>query len=109
MLDIFTLKIFSSLTLTVYNQIKPKNPYYFFILGSDGHKSTYQIKWVVDTWTRNKIQIEPYTCFGEELEKLTSKVSYNDLSLKEGQKELIKSILKYGIGIVTNASNIITF
>lgn len=36
-------------------------------------------------------------------------MSYNDLSLKKGQKELIKSILKYGIGIVTNASKSITY
>lgn len=59
---------------------------------------------MIDTWTGNRIQIEPNFCFGEELEKLCSKVSYNDLTLKEGQKELIKSILKYGVGVITNAS-----
>jgi len=69
------------------------------------------MKWVIDTWAGNRIKIEPNSCFGKELEKLPSKVSYNDLTLKESQKELIKSILKYGVGIVTNASkyyNIIT-
>lgn len=73
-------------------------------IGSNGHKSTYHTKWVIDTWSGNKIKIEPYNCFGKELEELPTKVSYNDLTLKEGQKELIKSILKYGVGIVTNAS-----
>jgi len=78
--------------------------YIFLIIGSDGHKSAYHTKWVIDTWAGNRIKIEPNSCFGEELEKLPSKVSYNDLPLKEGQKKLIKSILKYGVGIVTNAS-----
>lgn len=68
---------------------------------------------MIDTWTGNSIKIEPNFCFGEELEKLCSKVSYNDLTLKEGQTELIKSILKYGVGVITNASKyyniIITF
>jgi len=59
---------------------------------------------VIDTWTGNKIKIEPNSCFGEELEKLPAKVSYNDLTLKEGQKKLIKSILKYGVGMVINVS-----
>jgi len=59
---------------------------------------------VIDRWTGNKIKIEPYLCFGEEIEKLSSKISYNDLTLKEGQKKLIKSILKYGVGVITNVS-----
>jgi len=59
---------------------------------------------VIDTWAGNGIKIEPNYCFGKELENLPSKVSYNDLTLKESLKELIKSILKYGVGIVTNAS-----
>lgn len=58
----------------------------------------------MDTWSGNKIKIEPYNCFGKELEELTTKVSYSDLTLEKGQKKLIKSILKYGVGIVTNAS-----
>lgn len=74
------------------------------IIGSNGHKSTYHIKWVIDIWTRNNLKIEPYTCFGKDLEKLPPKISYNDLTQTETQKELIKSILKYGIGIVTNVS-----
>lgn len=96
------LQIIFGLKLNHYN-------YYFLIVGSDGHKSTYKTKWVIDTWTSKKIQIEPYTCFGEDLGKLPSKVSFNDLTQIEGQKELIKSILKYGIGIVTNASNFFKF
>jgi len=59
---------------------------------------------VIDTWTGNKIKIEPNFCFGKELEKLPAKVSYNDLTLKDCLKELMKSILKYGVGIITNAS-----
>lgn len=59
---------------------------------------------MIDTWAGNRKKIEPISCFGKELEKLPSKVSYSDLTLKEGQKELIKSILKYGVGIVTNVS-----
>lgn len=55
-------------------------------------------------WTSKKIQIEPYTCIGEELEKLPSRISYIDLTQKEGQKILIKSILKYGVGIVKDVS-----
>ncbi|XP_025205009.1 trimethyllysine dioxygenase, mitochondrial [Melanaphis sacchari] len=69
---------------------------------SDGHKSEYHTKWVIDIWTRKKIKIEPNLCFGEELEKLPSKVSYNNLTLKECLKELMESILKYGVGIITN-------
>lgn len=68
--------------------------------------SKYPIEWVIDTWTGNKIKIEPYTCFGEDLKKLPAKVSYNDLTQKEALKDLIKSILKYGLGIVTNASTV---
>lgn len=66
--------------------------------------SKYPTEWVIDTWTGNKIKIEPYTCLGEDLKKLPAKVSCNDLTQIETQKELIKSILKYGLGIVTNAS-----
>jgi hypothetical protein len=55
-------------------------------------------------WTGKKIQIKPYSCTGEELEKLPAKISYNDLTEKEGQKKLIKSIIKYGIGIIKDVS-----
>jgi len=60
-------------------------------------------------WERNSLKIKPYICFGKELEKFTTKVSYNDLTQTEGQKQLIKSILKYGVGIVTNVSIHIKF
>lgn len=78
----------------------------FVIVGSNGHKSMYDTKWVIDMWSGNKIKIEPYNCFGEELDKLPVKISYNDLTLKEGQKTLVKSILKYGVGIITNVSKV---
>lgn len=80
---------------------------FFSFLGSDGHKSTYDTKWVIDTWTQNTKKIEPYTCFGTELETLPSKLSYDEVTQEKGLKELITSILKYGVGIVTNVSKIL--
>lgn len=95
-----TQQFLKSINIKIQDYIQGDNN--FSIGWSDGHKSAYNTKWVIDTWAGNRIKIEANSCFGEELEKLPSKVSYNDLSLKEGQKKLIKSILKYGVGIVTN-------
>lgn len=96
-IPISNLKKYLGIFLKYWNTI-------FLIKGSDEHQSTYNIDWVIDTWTGKKTQIEPYTCIGEELEKLPAKISYNDLTQKEGQKMLIKSILKYGVGIVKDVS-----
>lgn len=78
--------------------------FWILILGSDGHESKYHTKWVIEKWTKTKLKVEPYTCFGEDFEKLLPRVSYGDMIHEETQKELIRSILKYGVGIVTNVS-----
>ncbi|XP_050436652.1 trimethyllysine dioxygenase, mitochondrial [Adelges cooleyi] len=69
---------------------------------SNGHASTYDVKWVFDTWTSNGVKLEPYTCVGKELESLPARVDANSLITTEGQRELVRSILKYGIGVITN-------
>lgn len=83
------------------------NGIFFLFSGSDGHKSTYNAKWVIDMWTRNTKIIKPFTCFGAELEKLPPKLSYDDVTQEKGLKELLTSILKYGVGIVTNVSKLL--
>ncbi|XP_050544699.1 trimethyllysine dioxygenase, mitochondrial-like [Daktulosphaira vitifoliae] len=70
---------------------------------SDGHNSTYDIKWIYDIWTpNNQSNILPHYCFGKELGSLPPKISVDRVNQTEGQHELVESILKYGVGIIIN-------
>ncbi|XP_050544698.1 trimethyllysine dioxygenase, mitochondrial-like [Daktulosphaira vitifoliae] len=70
---------------------------------SDGHSSTYDIKWIYDIWTsNNQSKIIPHHCFGKELGSLPPRLPIDCVNQKKGQQELMKSLLKYGVGIVTN-------
>lgn len=76
--------------------------YVIFLLGSDNHVSEYCSSWLQSLGEAEKGP-EPVLWSGDINDKVAH-VFKDDLSSQSGLKQLVQSILQYGVGFVTQVS-----
>lgn len=76
----------------------------FFPPGSDGHKSVYDLEWIT---SQTKVESGPQeVLWSGDVSREVEHVTANEVKSQHGITRLVKSLLQYGVGFVTDVSKL---